>query len=257
MQMFFNPDKSRTQVWSCGGGVQSTAIAVLICQGRLPKPDVAVMVDTGRENSGTWAYLDRYTRPALREAGVTLETIKATDWGADIAVFESGQPIIPAFTTQSGEPSKLSTYCSGSWKRDTQARYFRSLGVKQADQWIGFSLEEQRRLRPDRRQWLRMQYPLIELRMNRASCISLVESAGWPPPPRSSCWMCPNKSDREWIDLRDNWPADFAEACRLDERIREQDPHAWLHKQCIPLAQVKLEDRDALFTGCASGMCFV
>ena len=27
-----------TQVWSCGGGVQSAAIAALIVQGRLPKP---------------------------------------------------------------------------------------------------------------------------------------------------------------------------------------------------------------------------
>jgi len=38
----------RTQVWASGGGVQSTAIAALIVLGRLPKPDLAVIADTGR-----------------------------------------------------------------------------------------------------------------------------------------------------------------------------------------------------------------
>jgi hypothetical protein len=40
---------ARRRLWSSGGGTQSTAIAVLILQGRLPKPDLAVIVDTERE----------------------------------------------------------------------------------------------------------------------------------------------------------------------------------------------------------------
>ena len=35
------------QIWSCGGGTQSGAMAVLIAQGRLPKPDLCYMTDTG------------------------------------------------------------------------------------------------------------------------------------------------------------------------------------------------------------------
>ena len=46
-----------TTVWSYGGGTQTAAIAVLILQGRLPKPDIAVMADTGREIASTWDYL--------------------------------------------------------------------------------------------------------------------------------------------------------------------------------------------------------
>lgn len=38
-----------TQVWSCGGGTQSGAIASLIRLGKLPRPDYAFMTDTGRE----------------------------------------------------------------------------------------------------------------------------------------------------------------------------------------------------------------
>ena len=38
-----------TNIWNYGGGAQSCAIAVLILQGRLPKPDFAVIADTGRK----------------------------------------------------------------------------------------------------------------------------------------------------------------------------------------------------------------
>ena len=62
----------RTQIWSSGGGVQSTAIAALIVQGKLPKPDIAVIADTERELSTTWKYIEEVTGPALASVGVTL-----------------------------------------------------------------------------------------------------------------------------------------------------------------------------------------
>jgi hypothetical protein len=45
-------------VWSYGGGKQSVAIAALIVQGKLPKPDLIVMADTdanGHLLGATWA----------------------------------------------------------------------------------------------------------------------------------------------------------------------------------------------------------
>jgi hypothetical protein len=38
-----------TDLWSCGGGTQSAAIAALIVRGDIRKPDLAVIVDTERE----------------------------------------------------------------------------------------------------------------------------------------------------------------------------------------------------------------
>ena len=58
---------NRIQLWSSGGGTQSAAIAVLILQGKLPRPDLAVIADTEREKASTWAYMDEYTQPALLE----------------------------------------------------------------------------------------------------------------------------------------------------------------------------------------------
>ncbi|RTR51879.1 hypothetical protein, partial [Pseudomonas aeruginosa] len=64
--------QARTQLWSSGGGVQSAAIAALIVQGRIAPPDLAIIVDTEREQSTTWDYMDQVIQPALAGVGVTL-----------------------------------------------------------------------------------------------------------------------------------------------------------------------------------------
>lgn len=88
------------QVWSCGGGRQSCAIAVLIITGRLPKPDVSVIADTGRERFTTFPYVHRYLIPGLASVGVKLEIVKASEWSyyGTGYVDGSGDLMLPAYT---------------------------------------------------------------------------------------------------------------------------------------------------------------
>jgi hypothetical protein len=261
--MFFEPDNGRTQVWSCGGGTQSTAIAVLILQGKLPKPDLAVMIDTERECSEVWEYLNRYTKPALEAFGLPLHVIAKTDFcGVDLWGGKDGNTVmLPGFTDQSGEVGKLQNFCTGEWKRDALGRWLRAQGVEQCDSWIGFSMDELSRIKTDRRKWRRSVYPLIHLRMQRAASIRVVLDYGWPEPPRSRCKMCPNQSDEEWLDMKTNAPDDFAYACQLEREVRLIDKHFWLHESCKPLESIEFKpnvlplftDRDCFY----GGMCGV
>lgn len=261
MNLFFDPKPERTQAWSNGGGTQSTAIAALIVRGRLPKPDIAVMVNTERENGNTFPYFHQYVRPALADVGVEVCIVNKSEFATVDLTSKNGKHLlIPAFTTQSGKIGKLSNFCSGEWKRDVIARWLREQGVKQCDQWIGFSLDEMRRVKEDRRQWARSLYPLIELRMNRAACVRVVKEMGWPDPPRSSCWMCPNKLREEWIEMKRDRPEDFVKAVEFDREIRKTDPHVWLHESGIPLDEVEFDLWESSLMsepGCNSGMCFV
>ena len=142
--LFANPAPERTQVWSCGGGTQSAAIAALIVQGRLPKPDLAVIVDTEREKSETWRYYDAVLRPVLAQAGVNLvRVLKSNHTKVDLFSGKGGT-LLPVFTDQSGSHSKLPAYCSGEWKRDVAMRWMRAQGVEQAVNWLGISLDEMR-----------------------------------------------------------------------------------------------------------------
>lgn len=264
MGLFFDPKPDRTQVWSCGGGTQSAWIAALICQGRLPKPDLAVMVNTERENSNVLPYVEAYIRPGLAAVGVELHIIRKSQYATVDVMSKNGKLILlPVFTNMGEDTGKLTNYCSGEWKLRVIDRWLREKDVSQCDRWVGFSLDEIRRVGTDQTKWSRTIYPLIDLRHRRTDCIAGVLNHGWPKPPRSSCWMCPNKCNAEWREMKAERPDDFAMACSFQHMILKTDPHAWLHPLCMPLELIDFESveaREASLFGtdeCPSGMCFV
>lgn len=256
------------QVWSCGGGRQSIAIAVLILQGRLPKPDFALMSDTGKEKSSTWRYLEAHVYEPLKAIGVDLLRLDKTAFAYehDGLFNKKGTLLIPAFTNESGETGKLSGFCSRWWKSDVIDNYLlrlHGIGRPHYCKWIGFSLNETTRA-------VRMmsgeeygrgliRFPLIfDVPLRVRDCEKLVEDFGFPKPEQSSCYICPNHSDPQWRDLKQNSPDEFMEACKVDRQIRERDPHAFLHKSCVPLDEADLSEPEDLFRApCESGQCFV
>jgi hypothetical protein len=247
-----------TQAWSCGGGTQSGAIAALIGLGKLPRPDIAFMTDTGRERSSTWPFVDAFIRPKLASVGLELTIVKAADF-ARLDVYWNDAVLLPGFTNQSGSVGKLSPFCSGTWKRDVAERWLRSIGVESCRNWIGISRDEPGRIRAQHRPWLELWYPLIfEIPMTREACVSLIREQGWIGEiPHSACYMCPNHSDAEWIDMKLHWPADFRAACDLEADARIKDPHFFLPPSCVALAQVDFFAQTTMFPerGCYGG-CF-
>lgn len=251
----------KPQVWSSGGGVQSTAIAALICLGKLPKPDLAVIADTGREYSPVWRYLDSVVSPALAKAGVTLHIAPHDLATVDLYSGADGNTlVIPAYTDKSGNgrEGKLAKYCSQEWKVRVIQRFCRQHGITDADQWIGYTTDEMERMRgySEGKPWQHV-YPLIDLRMRRSDCYGVIDAMGWPEPPRSACWMCPFRSDQEWQLMADEAPEDFERAKQLDAEIRENDPNVFLHQSCKPIGEVDFENEPDLFSKpCDAGGCF-
>lgn len=258
---------NKVQVWSCGGGTQSCAIAALIVQGKLPKPDIAVIADTGREVQSTWDYLDSVLRPELSKVGVEVNRISASEFGYEGGTdfIQSGELIIPAFTTENNGVGKLSAFCNRWWKQDCTKRWLsieRGLTRSKYRTWIGYSLDESRRyfrmMGGDEYRGGLLWLPLVELAIRRAEAIRIVELMGWPTPPRSRCWMCPNQGDSEWRELKESHPSEFAKAVAFQSELTSVDPHAWLHKSCKPLDQVDFTQPEDLFSRpCNSGMCFI
>ena len=244
----------RTQIWSNGGGVQSAAIAALICMGEL-MPDLAVIVDTERELSTTWDYFENVTAPALKAAGCIVHRVQKSQY-ATVDLMRNDDVLIPAFTSQGAEIGKLPTYCSNEWKQRVMRRWATEQGVAQADIWLGFSIDELRRVTQPTGKW-QHRYPLLDRRMNRGDCIALVKRMGWPDPPRSSCWMCPNKTQHEWAWQKQHAPADFEKAVQFEREIQQHDPDMWLTEWVAPLDTVQFVGSDTLdlFGGCSGG-CF-
>ena len=73
--------------------------------------------------------------------------------------------------------------------------------------------------------------------------------------PRSACKICPYRSNEEWRRMRDEEPADFAEAVQFDRDIRIADHHGqskrkmlvglpFVHDSLVPLDMVDLDVDD-------------
>jgi hypothetical protein len=215
------------------------------------------MTNTGREKSATWPFVDGFIRPALQSVGLELQIVQAADF-VRLDVFWNGTVLLPGYTNQSGDIGKLDPFCSGTWKRDVGERWMRSIGIK-ARNWLGISRDEARRIRAQHRDWLQLWYPLIfEVPMTREQCKALIRAEGWNGEiPHSACWMCPNQSDAEWINMKLHYPEDFEAACHLEAETRLKDAHFYLHPSCVPLANVDFFAQTSMFEdrGCTTG-CF-
>ncbi len=232
----------RPIAWACGGGVDSTAIAALICRGELPPPAYAWIVDVGYEPSSTWSHVRGVLIPELSRVGVTLHVLRTVDYLANPLV-EYGHCVLPAYRRcPDGHLAKLGTHCTGKWKAKVARRWLRSQGAATIEQWIGIAADEERRVRPSRYAWIRLRYPLVDRGLGRGACVALIQREGWAVPERTSCVVCPQHSSGEWRRLAARYPQDFARAVAYEREIQRQCPDIYLHRSGRPL--------DAAVNGC-------
>lgn len=252
-------------VWSYGGGKQSVAIAALIVQGKLPKPDIIVMADTGRERSSTWRYLNEWVQPVLAQHEMRIQiaphSLSTVDLWHEKNDDGDSKPmlLIPAFTTltKSNSVAKLPTYCSNEWKRRVVMRWLKAQGVERAEMWLGISRDEAHRMKDSDAKWLTHRYPLIELMMSREDCVRITREMGWPDAPKSTCKICPHLSNSTWLEMQTDDPEDFYEAVRIEREIQKRDPNIFLHRSAKPLDEIDFRFGLAeVFDGCDSGMCW-
>ena len=240
------------EILSYGGGVQTIAMCVLVVQGKLPRPDYIIAADTGREMPSTWDYARDYAAPLLAKIGLNIH-IAPHDLATVDLYGKNGDLLMPLFTST----GKLSTFCSGEWKARVVERYARTvLGVREYTAWIGFSLDERRRVkgRDGKR------FPLLDLSLTRVDCVSIIKSAGLPLPPKSRCYMCPHQHNAEWREVF-ALPELWKQAIAIDEEMRDADDRGavFLHADRIPLehADLDAEDRVEPSLQCGLGMCYV
>lgn len=263
----------RKEVFSTGGGTQSACIAALIVKGMLPKPDITVIADTGYECQSTWDYMNAIVAPELLKIGVVVHRVHKSEWsnqpdhGMDYVSHNGNTLIIPAWTDESGSIGKLSGFSSKTWKVQPIDSYLsKKFGLTRSKytKWIGFSRDEHRRATRmmDGKEYKKglIRLPLIhDVPMTRHEVIQFVKNIGWPEPPRSRCYICPNQDDSEWREMKINRPEEFSKAVMFEAEIQQYDKCAWLHRSCTPLEGVDLSEEASLFEGavyCSSGSCF-
>lgn len=120
-----------------------------------------------------------------------------------------------------------------------------------AEQWIGFSLDEEldRVTTAGFPRYETPRFPLCEIRWTVDDCEKFLGERGWQAE-KSACIGCPFHEDEIWIDMKHRDPEDFADAVAFDYAHREGaglNVERYLHESREPLdiAVEKAERRTA------------
>jgi hypothetical protein len=221
---------------------------------------VAIFADTGYEPQYVYEQLE-----TMRKwSHIPVEIVSAGDQSKR----NSYKTIIPAFTLTNGRPGILRRQCTSNWKIEPIHKAARShLGYKprqvikkKARALIGISVEEAQRMKPSSERWIDNAYPLVDARLRRSDCLTIIGNAELPTPERSACYFCPFHSKVEWKRMRDRHPEEFKKAVDYDAAIRHStragsDRPVFLHSSLVPLDQVLLDrpERPLFAGGTSSG----
>lgn len=213
--------------FSFGGGVQSTAALVAAAEGFLDcKTFIFANTGNDSESPATLAYFANVHKPYAEKHGIELLEVRYT--------MRNGyqRTLLEAITREDRSiyiPVRLKTgafgnrKCTARWKIEVIAKELKRRGAtarRPATLGIGISYDEWHRAKPSRIAHVQNAHPLLTV--TRSDCEAIVASAGLPPVPKSSCWFCPFKRNKEWQEMRLTDAGMFEKACLLEDRLNEK-----------------------------------
>lgn len=211
------------KIFSFGGGVQSVACLVLAAQEKIDyRTFVFANVGDDTENPDTIKYINEIARPYAESNGIKLVTLepKVTLWQK---LWRNDRSVPIPIRMSNGAPGNRS--CTIDFKIKPIARYAKKQGAtpeQKAIIGIGISTDEIIRAKPNRIEWLRSEWPLIDLNLNRNDCKILIAKAGLPVPPKSSCFFCPFQKLTQWQKLYDEQNDLFQKSVELEQFLIEK-----------------------------------
>jgi PP-loop superfamily ATP-utilizing enzyme len=261
------------KIVSFGGGVQSTALLVLAAEGKVDYTTfVFCNVGDDSENPDTITYVRDVATPYAEAHGIKLITLQRKMRNGETATLYSrlmrdSRTIDIPVRMANGAPGNRA--CTNDFKRGVIAKWCKQQGATEASPAIvalGISMDEYQRMRTDSGvAFIKNTYPLIDLRMNRQQCREVIEHAGLPVPPKSSCWFCPYMTRAARRDQKHDAPELFQKTVELEQVLnlrREKlgKDHIFFSSTMLPLDlavahnQLTLDDMEG---GCESGYCMV
>jgi hypothetical protein len=269
--------KSQLKILSLGLGVQSTALYFMSSLGIIERADYAIFADPGKESKKTYEYLKFLKKWQIENNGIPIIIRSKSNIYNDLlsGFNTSGNRCksIPAFTVDgSGKVGIIRRQCTSEYKIDVVNKTIRfdiykkpaRVRLPLTEMMIGISLDEFERMSIAPERWRRNIYPLVDLRMTRQDCKNWLKKNDLPEPPKSACIFCPFTGDARWLEMKENEPEEFEEACFFDDHIRNGSKRGFkqpifIHRSCKPLREVTFDNQgnEELFNIECKGVCGV
>ena len=255
---------------SLGAGVQSSTLLFLYEKEILkPMPNAAIFADTQAEPKEVYTYLE-YLKKEIKNIPI----LTCTTGDLIEHTFKKNHPPPLFIRKDDGSMSgMLRRQCTYDYKILPVQKLIREIvGVKkyerirgQINLSLGISTDEIQRMKDSRVPWIKHKFPLIdEKRWSRQDCLEFYDQIKLPKPPRSACYMCPYKSNKEWKYLKENHPDDWNLAVKFDNDLRSVNVKKgykyFIHPKRIPLELVDLRSKhhnQLSFLDECEGMCGV
>jgi len=171
----------RIHVMSMGAGVQTTALLLMNPE----RYDYVIFADTGDEKQETYYYIEKYLKPFCKKHKVEWITVKHKH-GFTLMEWCMKRHILPIRTRR---------WCTQDFKVKPINRFIRKLGARKHNPVhvdIGISLDESHRANFTKKdvQYVQKHYPLLDMKITREKCYNIIQSHGFPVPPKSGCDFC-------------------------------------------------------------------
>lgn len=231
--------------------------------------DHAIFADTGWEPSAVYDHLDGLKAKA-EDFGLPLHVVQ----DGDIRDVESQKEFYDApyfIVNPDGSHGMAKRQCTSNLKIKPIRRKIRELmeesghtikGRPAVIQYLGISWDEIQRMKPADVKFIEHTWPLIDRRWTRSDCLKYLAERGIDAP-RSACIGCPFHSNAEWRRLKEDSPAEFADAVQFEKEVQNTGAglrgKPFLHAARIPLDEVDLRSAEDLgqlnFDAECEGMC--
>lgn len=262
---FKRPPETEWNIISLGGGVQSSAMALMAAKGEItPMPQAAIFADTQAEPQAVYEWLDwleeqlpfpvhRVTAGSLADMEMQLRVSKRSG-----RTYKKSE--IPAFgKNPDGSKGILGRKCTRDFKiQPIKVKSREICGIKRGQknvtvtQWIGISYDEMGRATASRESWSQTRFPLLEMEIDREGCLKWMKANGYPQPPRSACLFCPFHSDLEWQKIKAGDQGEWQYVQDFERRLQAVSSQCevmrsvpYLHPSLKPIGEVDFEPKKA------------
>tara|TARA_B100001939_G_scaffold273490_1_gene241383 strand:+ start:1014 stop:1910 length:897 start_codon:yes stop_codon:yes gene_type:complete len=274
------------RVLSLGAGVQSSTVLFKMLDQEIKPADIAIFADTGNEPKEVYVWLD-YLKDLMKDKMDFYVVRNEENTGHIIDDYKSASgrhSLIPLHIKRAdGTTSINMRTCTAEYKIKPLQRKVKeilggSLRGRCVEMVMGISYDEIQRAKTPSNKWQINCYPLVENKITRSDCKHWISHTDYGQPPRSACIICPYHDNKEWKNLKDNYPDEFEYAVKFDEWLRNPNSNSaalqkfrdynekkqtpsqqYVYKGKVPLREATFDEpsdyQGTLFDDECEGMC--
>lgn len=235
-------------ILSFGGGLNSTAMLVYLYENK-KQIDEVIFADTLDEFPDTYKAIDYYEN-YCKERNILFTRIKR---GVSLYDYCFEKKIIP---------SRQKRDCTSKFKISPIRSYIRNKYGKQEKflMYIGIDYGELHRMKDSNVKYITNEYPLVDSKIDRQGCVSLLTDRKLMIPRKSGCFYCPFTKKSGWIEIIKTNPELTQRAIALEENGKKFPNFLLSSTPLRKIRDAKLSEKtlvDFEHTCDVSGSCFL